>query len=154
MLVRVAVVTVRFIEPLTEPSVAVMAVVPPPEAFAIPELDIVATEEFEEFQETPTSACVLPSLKVPVAVNCSLVPAAIVLCGADTAMDTRVAGSTFRVAVSDIAPTLPVMVVVPVAIPVAIPEESMVATPVDDEDHVTFVRSCVVPSVNVPVATN
>lgn len=56
---------------VTEPDVAVMVVVPTPVPAAEPEVSIVATDVKDETQLTvPVRFCVLPSLKVPVAVNC------------------------------------------------------------------------------------
>jgi hypothetical protein len=48
-----------------------MVVVPTPVPAAEPEVSIVATDVKDETQLTvPVRFCVLPSLKVPVAVNC------------------------------------------------------------------------------------
>ncbi len=70
-------------------------------------------------------------------------------------MDESVAGVTVRVADPDIVPDVTVIVVVPAATDVANPPALIVATLVLDETQVEVdVRSCVVLSENVPVATN
>ena len=61
-----------------EPDVAVIVTVPVPTPAAMPFTSTVATEFAEELQVTEVSNCVLPSSKLPTAVNCWLVPAAIV----------------------------------------------------------------------------
>jgi hypothetical protein len=67
-------ITFSIAEPLTSPAVAVKVAAPPVWAFTTPalpgELPTTATEGFEEPQITDCSVCVLPSLNVPVAVNC------------------------------------------------------------------------------------
>ena len=55
-----------------------MVLVPVPAPLAKPLLLMVATDVLEEVQPTErVRTCVLPSLKVPVAVNCCVVPLAI-----------------------------------------------------------------------------
>src|SRR5215813_1458430 len=72
-------VTVRMVEPLTDPKDAVIAVVPSCRLVACPwppvELPIAATAGFEEFQFTDVvRSATLPFLKKPVAANCCLSP--------------------------------------------------------------------------------
>lgn len=65
-----AVGTVIALDPLTLPEVAVIVAVPNPRAVARPELTP-TTLEFDEAQvAAAVRFCVLPSAKVPVAVNC------------------------------------------------------------------------------------
>ncbi len=72
-----------------------------------------------------------------------------------TAIETSMAGPTVRVVEPLTEPDVAVIVVLPCATLVASPELLMVATAAVDELHVTvFVRFCVLPSVNVPVAVN
>jgi hypothetical protein len=76
-----------------------------------------------------------------------------------TEMDISVAEVTVRVVVPEMLPDVAVIVVEPAAAPVANPLESaallMTATAASDELQITdVVRSCVVLSENVPVATN
>ena len=65
--------------------------------------------------------------------------------GGVTAIDSRIAGTTFSVAVPKILPDVAVIVVVPTATEVATPSVPgallMVATPCADEDHITWVVS-------------
>ena len=68
-------VTVRPVEPLIEPEVAEIVVLPMPTPVANPPLVIVAAAVFVELQVTElVRFCVLPSLYVPVAVNCWVAP--------------------------------------------------------------------------------
>lgn len=66
----VAAVTVRDAVPLTAPEVAVMVAVPVPVLVASPEELMDATLASEVDQAIDVSCCVLPSSKMPVAVNC------------------------------------------------------------------------------------
>lgn len=68
--VTVAPVTVSAAVPLTEPDVAVIVAVPVPTAVASPAELTAATEEEDDVQVTEGNNCVLPSLKVPTALNC------------------------------------------------------------------------------------
>jgi hypothetical protein len=70
----VAGVTLKLVDPKTAPDIAVILVLPPPTLEAIPELLIVATALTVELQVTPVRTWVLPSLNVPVAVNCCPAP--------------------------------------------------------------------------------
>ena len=71
------------------------------------------------------------------------------------ARETRVAGVTVRVVDPEMLPDVAVIVVEPAATEAANPETPIVATPVVDDLHVdVVVRSCVVLSENVPVATS
>ena len=94
-----------------------------------------------------------PSLKVPVAANCWFLPTGIEGIAGVTAIDSRIAAVTVRSVDAVIAPDAAWIVVVPSETPVAWPAASIVATLVADDVHVTdAVRSCVLPSVYVPVA--
>jgi hypothetical protein len=66
---RLAPVTVREAVPLTEPEVAVIVAVPGLPPMANP-LELIVAEFDELLQVTFCSSCVLPSSKLPVAVNC------------------------------------------------------------------------------------
>src|SRR5947199_10855308 len=75
-------VTVRTVEPETDPEVALIVVEPVPTAVARPWLPVVllmvATAVTDEAQVTEVvRSRVLPSLKVPVAVNCCVPPVTI-----------------------------------------------------------------------------
>lgn len=89
----------------------------------------------------------LPSSKLPVAVNCCSVPAAMVGVAGEIAMDVKCAPTTVIVAVSVSEPTWAVMVTVPAVRREAKPLLSMVATDVAEELQVTPVtRSWLDPS--------
>lgn len=100
--------------------------------------------------------CVLPSLKVPIAVNCSLEPMFNEPDGALTAIDCSVAEVTVSTIAFETTPLwVALTVVVPPVSPVAKPVAVIVATAVLEELHVAeLVRFCVLPSLNVPVAVN
>ena len=64
------------VELATAPEVAVMFTLPAPSAFAVPAALIVATLVLEELHATELEIFSLdPSVNVPVAVNCWVVPA-------------------------------------------------------------------------------
>jgi hypothetical protein len=71
-------------------------------------------------------------------------------------IDCRVAAVTVRAVVFEVTPfCVAVTLLEPTPAPVARPVLLIVAAAVFDEAHVAeFVRFCVVPSVNVPVAVN
>src|SRR5205823_4152375 len=106
-------------------------------------------------------SAVVPSLYVPVATNCCVVPFGMLGDDGVTSMLFRTAAVTVNFVDPFTLDTVSVavIVVVPGAIAVASPSESFaletVATPASEDDHVTVVvTSDVVPSLNVPVATN
>jgi len=74
----VAAETVSEAVPLTDPEAAVIVDVPVPTPVATPLRSIWAAEVEDELQVTDCSSCVLPSSKLPTAVNSCVVPAAIV----------------------------------------------------------------------------
>ena len=85
--------TVRMLEPLTEPREAEIAVVPCAKLLARPwlpvELLIAATAGLEEFQVTEVVRFeTVPFLKKPVAANCSLSPSGIEGFEGDTEMES------------------------------------------------------------------
>jgi hypothetical protein len=86
-----------------------------------------------------------------VAVNCWVVPLAITTLAGVTAIETKVALVTVKVAVFDTAPKVAVMVVLPAAMALAIPllpaALEIVAFAVADEDQLTrLVMFCVLES--------
>jgi len=116
---------------------------------------IVATDGVDELHNAEAvTSCVLLSLKVPVAVNCFVVPTAMVELAGVTTRDTSVAALTLRVAVPVTEPEAALIVVVPVPTAVARPDMSIVETPARDVDHVTEVSSWVLPSSKLPTAVN
>ncbi len=123
---------------------------------------IVATDGDDELHVTPVvRSCVVWSLNVPVAANCRPVPNAIEGSAGVTSIDTSTAGVTASVVDPDtlLPEWVASIVVTPtdalLASPWLPPALLIVATCGDDELHVTdVVRSCVVWSLNVPVAAN
>src|SRR5579864_1257691 len=149
------VVTVRIVDPLIVPEVAVIVLLPTAKALAKPALLTVATDWLRELQVTEdVRSCLLPSLNVAVAVNCCAVPEGIEGLLGVTAIALRV-GVTVSLVVPVTEPELAIMFALPGATPVAKPAALTVATVVDAEVQVTeFVRSCLLPSLRVPVAVN
>jgi hypothetical protein len=101
----------------------------------------------------------VPSVKVPIAVNCCVVPNAIDGVAGVTAIDASAAGVTVSVVFPVIEPEVAVIVAVPaftlVASPICLSALLMVATDGESLVHCTvLVTSCVLPSVKVPVAVN
>src|ERR1700678_977327 len=133
-----------------------MVEVPTPAPLASPEALIVAVAVVPEDQVTvDVRFCVVPSLNVPVAVNCCVARLAIDGFAGVTAIDCSVAAVT----VSKVDPLMDddvaVIVEVPTPAPLARPVVLIVAVVVVPEDQVTLdVRFCVEPSLNVPVAVN
>ena len=145
---------------LIEPEAIAIVVVPVPRVLASPAefavLLMVATFAAVELQWPDcVRSCVVPSVKVPVAVNCCVVPRGMVaVCGL-IAMDTRAAGVTVSSVELLIPPEFAVMLAVPMPALCASPLLLMVAAEAVSEDQVAvLVRSCVLPSVNDPIAVN
>ena len=110
---------------------------------------IVATDVVSELHCTVVVRfCEVPSVKVPVAVNCCVVPAGIEGIAGVTAMETRVAGVTVRLVDPTIDPEVAVTLVVPTATLVATPAGLTVAIFEFAVPQLTeLVRSFVLPSV-------
>src|SRR5207247_367042 len=161
---RVAFVTVSVVFPETSPSVAVIVVVPAATDVAKPcdrpGFVYVATPASEELQATwVVRSCVVLSLKVPVAVNCRVVPFVRVGVAGVTVIVDRVAAVTVSVVLPETPPKVAVIVVVPAATDVAKPFEPpallIVTTAAAEGLQATWVvRTCVVLSLKVPVAVN
>src|SRR5712664_1363306 len=119
-----------------------------------------ATAVLEEFQLTEeVTSLVLPSVKVPVALNCCFVPSGMEGLRGVTPRDTKTGGVTARVVEPLIDPREAVIAVVPWAKPVArpwLPAELLIeATAGFEEFQVTeVVRSETVPFLKKPVAAN
>ena len=116
--------TVSEVEPATELAVAVIVAVPIPALVARPcvPLLLLTTATMLELElqvAAVVTSCVLPSVKVPVAVNCCVVPRGIEGLGGAMAIDTSMAGVTVSVPEPLIEPEVAVIVVVPVAALVA-----------------------------------
>jgi hypothetical protein len=114
---RTAEVTVSVVMPLTDPSVAVIVAAPviTPEAKP-PEL-IVATGDDEFHVTKEVKSCVLLSLYVPVAWNCTVSPAATVPLAGLTAMDTNAGAPTVTAAEPHTTPAQALRFAMPCAMP-------------------------------------
>ncbi len=135
-------VTVSRVVPLIVPKVAVIVVVPVTSVAARPVFNpIVATVTLLLVQlAVPVRLVVVRLVKVPIAVNCWLRPAATEGLTGVTAMDTNSAGVTVRVVLLLIAPAVAEMRVVPGTREVARPAAFIVATDVLELVQATAVR--------------
>jgi len=142
----VAGVTVSVVLPEIVPEAAVIVVEPAATAAASPlepaVLLTVATVVNEELQVTiAVMSWIVLSEKIPVAVNCLVVPSAMLGFVGSTSTDTSVAAVTVSVVLPEIPPNVAVIVVDPAAAAAASPLEPAelltVATVVDEEVQVT-----------------
>ena len=130
-------VIVSTVEPLTEPRVALMVVLPTLAPVARPPLVMVAAAVLLELHVTEAVRfCVLLSLYVPVAVKAWVRPLATDGFAGVTAIETKVK-VTVKPVEPLIEPEVARMVVLPTATPVATPAMVMVAAAVLLELHVT-----------------
>ena len=123
---RVAEVTVSVVDPEIAPNVAVIVVGPTARALARPSdpraVEIVATASSDEDQITDAvMSWVVASVKVPVAVNCCVVPFAMLGAGGSTAIETRLASVTVTRVLPEILPSWAVTVVNPTRSPLTVP---------------------------------
>jgi hypothetical protein len=104
----------------------------------------------------PVRFFVVPSVNVPVAVNCCVVPARSVTVAGVTARETSVGDGTVSMVLPDTMPPEKAAIrVEPDATAVANPVVLIVAVAVEVEVQLTLpVMFCVVPLLNVPVAVN
>src|SRR5215468_9205504 len=109
---------------------AVMLLEPIAAPVAKPVVLMLTVAVFEEAQVAVlVRFCVLPSLNVPVAVNCTLVPLAIEEAPALTVIDCSVAAVTVTAIVFEVMPLcVAVMLLDPIAAPVASPVALMLTT--------------------------
>jgi hypothetical protein len=142
----VAVVMVSVADPEMLPDVALIVVEPAATDVASPldpaALLIVATLVLEEFQVTaPVKSCVDPSEYIPVAMNCWVVPLAMLGLDGVIATEFSIAGVMVSAANPEIRPAVAVTVVEPVATDVASPLDPaallIVAIPISEELQVT-----------------
>src|SRR5580692_1928170 len=139
---------------------AVIVVCPWPAVLASPPAVMVATLTSEDVQVTcAVRSSVVPSLKVPVAVNCWVPPSDMLGSGGATVMELRVASVTVNIADPGNPANCAPMVAVPGATPATKPLVGdallTVATEAGDEVQLTeLVRFCVLPSPKVPTALN
>ena len=125
--VRVAALTVIVVEPVTEPSVAPIVVVPAATPVAMPggpDVVMVAAAALELVQCTSSvMSCVVPSLKEPLADIVNSVSGAMMGVEGKITMLLMVAPVTFSVALPaiDVAGSVAVIVALPMATPLARP---------------------------------
>src|SRR5256885_6546003 len=100
-----AAVMVRTVEPVTDPEDALMVAVPVAMLIARPVLLTVASEvAFELHVAVEVRFCELPSVNVPMAVNCCVVPSEIDGLAGVTAIETNAAAVTVNVVLPAIEP--------------------------------------------------
>ena len=119
-------VTINVVEPCTPPRLAEMTAEPLPAPVANPPLPspllIVAVEGVSELHDAlAVTSWVLPSVNVPVAVNCWFAPDVMAGNAGVIAMDTSAAGFTVRFVVPEIEPKAAVALVLPMATLLATP---------------------------------
>ena len=153
---RVPVPTVSVVLAVTPEAVAEIVAVPPFLPCASPERRSDAILGFDDFHETPLRlAAVLPSLNVPVALNLIDVPRAIRGFAGLTVMENRCAVETVSPVDPLTAPKTALIVLLPVATLVRRPWPLMVAAAGFEEVQTADpLTSCVLLSLNVPVAAN
>src|ERR1051326_4079479 len=100
-------------------------------------------------------SCVLPSLKVPISVNCCTFPALAVTGVGVTVSETNVPVPTVRLVLPVTPEADAVIVAVPPLLPCTIPDERTEATLGFDDFQATPARFiAMLPSLNVPVAVS
>src|SRR5579863_2245667 len=98
---------------------------------------------------------VVPSENVPVAASCLDVPMPVTAGSGVMAIDSTMAGITFRVVLPETVPSVAVISVEPGATDVASPVVAFIVAEAEvPEVHLTLLRSAVLESENVPVALN
>jgi hypothetical protein len=146
---RTAGVTVRVVEPLIEPEVAVTLVLPNPTLLNTPCELTVATPEFVVLQVTEfVRSSVLPSVYVPVAFKACVVPSANEEFAGVMTRETKVGCVTVTVVEPVMDAEAPVTVAVPTLPPVARAVLLILTMAGAEELQLTeLVTSCVLPSV-------
>lgn len=154
--VNVAFVTVTCMAVEADPSVAVIVVCPGVNAVTIPVCHpTVAMLGEEEVQfASVLISCAAPLLILPCMANCTDVFCAI--CALDDAVVIAIclAEATDSGVVPFTPPTFAVIVACPSPCPVATPDLTVATLVTFDDITLPFVRSCIVPSLNVPVTAN
>lgn len=148
-------ITVATVEPAIDPRVAVMVACPAATAIAIPALLTVTTDESDDDHMTcAVRSCELPSLQVPVALNCCDPFASSEGAEGFTAIEVKI-GVTAMILEPLTDPMAADIVVVPGLSPVAMPEPLTLATLMEVDDQVACVVTfLLLPSLYEPVAVN
>jgi len=142
-------------DPLIEPKLALTVVLPLATLVTKPLPSMAAVDGFDEVQTTAAeTSCVVLSLNVPMAANCFVVPTAIVELVGVTAIETSAALVTVNDADPITEPEVALIVVLPRPTLLANPVESTIAAPVEEDDQLADVNSCVLPSSKAPIALN
>lgn len=155
--IKTGVAIVTSVEPVVLFNVAEMVAVPRPTAESRPLADTPATDVLLEDQVvTRLMFCVEPSLNVPVATNCRNTPSGIVLSVGVTAIESKLAFVTVRLADAEMLFRDALMTVLPAADPAtASPLLLTLATVGAEELQVTRLETfSVLPVVKVPIAVN
>jgi len=147
---------VSVVEAVTLPCAAVIVAVPAATPVARPVDEIVAVPLALEVHVTDeVTSCVVLSLKVAIAWNCTVAPAASDGFDGVTAIDATVAALTVKLVDDVTLPLVAPIVVVPAPTADASPLAVIVATAGTEEVHVTLdVMLRTEPSSYVPCATN
>ena len=149
MLVKVTGATVSVVVPAWVPEVAEITDEPSDTPVARPLVVILAMAGVAEVKlEIAVMSLLLPSVYVPIAINCCAMPIKIDGLAGNTAIDTNVTGVTDMFAMADLPPNVAVMTDVPMAALLAIPVALlMVATAtLPDDQAVEGVTSTEAPS--------
>jgi hypothetical protein len=130
--------TVRTLDPVTDPDVAMMLVVPAVKPTAKPAALTVPILGADEPHATEAlRSLVVLSLYVPVAANCCVSPLATEALDGVTASAIKMAVVTLNWADPLVVPEVAVIALVPLLKPDAKPDELIEATAVDDDFHAT-----------------
>jgi hypothetical protein len=147
--------TVSVTELFTEPSIAVIVVLPVERLVTSPRLVIVATVGVDELHRTDcVMSCVELSLNVPVALNCFVASSGIEEFGGVMARETSLAVLTVTEVLAETVPDTTLTVEVPGTNAVPRPLASNSSTLVELDDHNADVSTCVLPSSKLPTAVN
>jgi len=130
---NVPVLTARVVDPVTEPKTALIVVVPLPWPVAVAPLTDATAGLDDAHLASGVMFCVLPSLKLPVLVNCCVPPTAMVCAVGVTTREVRIASLTVRFVEVVMDPRVAVIVAVPTAGALANPSE-LTLTVLDDEE--------------------
>ena len=130
------------------PTAPWIVALPAATAVAKPDAVMLATAVLVELQVAePVRSWLLPSLNIPVAVNCCVAPGLMFAFAGVMEMDTKAGAVTVRVVDPATEPELACIVVLPAVTPLANPALVIVATAVVLEFQMTeAVRFCELPS--------
>ena len=131
-------VTVTGNEPLTDPKAAVIVALPVVRALASPAGLMLITLGWEETHATePVRSWMLPSVKIPIALNCWVVPRGISALAGLTKIETRAGATTLQLVEPVTLPEVASMVALPWLFELANPAPLIVATAGAEELQVT-----------------